>query len=209
MKVIQKFFIFSFLTVIFVVGIFFMLNINIQIPLYKVANKYSKPDVKWKKILYGKYQTEYENWFSENVSFRSFGLKGMNQILYAFDSLSDIDRGKSNVLFYKDWTKRFFINEEFDNFIGKKGNLDKYIEYIEYIDTIIRRYAFQYTYIFGNFDFILALRAFGCICENEQNRSNQNTGKYIYFYYEGYSSYAPTYGGVLRTLLYIRYKGCG
>ncbi|AMD95129.1 hypothetical protein AXF11_05765 [Leptotrichia sp. oral taxon 847] len=50
MKVIQKFFIFSFLTVIFVVGIFFMLNINIQIPLYKVADKYSKPDVKWKKF---------------------------------------------------------------------------------------------------------------------------------------------------------------
>ena len=147
MKVIQKFFIFSFLTVIFVVGIFFMLNINIQIPLYKVANKYSKPDVKWKKILYGKYQTEYENWFSENVSFRSFGLKGMNQILYAFDSLSDIDRGKSNVLFYKDWTKRFFINEEFDNFIGKKGNLDKYIENIEYINKYFNSHNKKLIYL--------------------------------------------------------------
>ena len=147
MKVIQKFFIFSFLTVIFVVGIFFMLNINIKIQFYKVANKYSKPDVKWKKILYGKYQTEYENWFSENVSFRSFGLKGMNQILYAFDSLSDIDRGKSNVLFYKDWTKRFFINEEFDNFIGKKGNLDKYIENIEYINKYFNSHNKKLIYL--------------------------------------------------------------
>ena len=133
MQVIKKMFIVFCFGILVFTMILFLLKINPQTPLSGVFIPNEKPKLEKKASLSGKYQSQYEKWFSDNFPFRSYIVKAYDQILYSFKSeFNGIQRGKSKDLHGTIWLDGYLIND-FD-----KNMVDEYLNNINFIDQYLK-----------------------------------------------------------------------
>ena len=133
MQIIKKVFIGSCFGILILIMVLFLLKINPQTPLSGVFIPNEKPKIKKQEILSGKYQSQYDKWFSDNFPFRSYIVKAYDQILYSFKSeFNGIQKGKNKDLHGTMWINGYLINE-FD-----KNTVDEYLNNIKFIDQYLK-----------------------------------------------------------------------
>ena len=127
MQMIKKIFISFCLGILVLIMLSFLLKLNPQTKLAGVFIPNEKPKLEKKAILSGKYQFEYDKWFSDNFPFRSYIVKAYDQILYSFKSeFNGIQKGKNKDLHGTMWINGYLINE-FD-----KNMVDEYLNNISF-----------------------------------------------------------------------------
>lgn len=100
----------------------YILDISPQCALAGVTIQNEKPERNVGDVMSGKYQTQYANWFGDNFPFRSYLVRGYNQVGFAIGSeVNGVKRGKEGNLFGKTFTTESLM-----------GNLD---------DTLIENYV--------------------------------------------------------------------
>jgi hypothetical protein len=120
----------------------FLLNINIQTKLNGVIIKNDKPKIKFKEILLGNYQSNYDKWFSDEVPFRSYMIKVYDQIVYSLGGeVNEIYRGKNGDLHGLFWLDNYLINKMDSQVLGE------YFSNIEYINKELNRRGKKLFYI--------------------------------------------------------------
>ena len=159
-KTIRKFFIFIFGTMIGIITILFIFKINLQTKIIGNTEHIEKPEINFNNILSGKYQQKYDNYFKDTFPIRTFLIKGMNQILYNFGTLNNIEKGQSNSLYLETWTRRYLMYD-----LGKKEEpiykdlqweimyeandeeIDNYLDNIKYIDNYLKSHNKRLIYL--------------------------------------------------------------
>lgn len=133
MQMIKKIFISFCLGILILIMLLFLLKLNPQTKLSGVFIPNEKPKLEKKDILSGKYQSQYDKWFSDNFPFRSYIVKAYDQILYSFKSeFNGIQKGKNKDLHGTMWINGYLINE-FD-----KNMVDEYLNNISFINQYLK-----------------------------------------------------------------------
>lgn len=133
MQMIKKIFISFCLGILVLIMLSFLLKLNPQTKLAGVFIPNEKPKLEKKAILSGKYQLEYDKWFSDNFPFRSYIVKAYDQILYSFKSeFNGIQKGKNKDLHGTMWIDGYLINE-YD-----KTVVDEYLNNIDFINQYLK-----------------------------------------------------------------------
>ena len=133
MQMIKKIFISFCLGILVLIMLSFLLKLNPQTKLAGVFIPNEKPKLEKKAILSGKYQFEYDKWFSDNFPFRSYIVKAYDQILYSFKSeFNGIQKGKNKDLHGTMWIDGYLINEY------NKTVVDEYLNNIDFINQYLK-----------------------------------------------------------------------
>ena len=133
MQMMKKIFISFCLGILVLIMLSFLLKLNPQTKLAGVFIPNEKPKLEKKAILSGKYQFEYDKWFSDNFPFRSYIVKAYDQILYSFKSeFNGIQKGKNKDLHGTMWIDGYLINE-YD-----KTVVDEYLNNIDFINQYLK-----------------------------------------------------------------------
>ncbi|MGL5439567.1 MAG: alginate O-acetyltransferase AlgX-related protein [Filifactoraceae bacterium] len=140
MKVIKVIFCSLCLGIGVIILSFISFNYNPQTTLSGVVISKEKPNVSVKTIMEGNYQQQYGDWFGENFPFRSFLVKGYNQILFQTKSMvNDIQPGKGGNLHGAMWLKGY-VDYEIDIAVLKQYREDIALIYDYLSDKGVRMF---------------------------------------------------------------------
>lgn len=127
------------------VSILFLLNINIQTSLSGVTVNADKPALNINNIMSGKYQSDFERYFTQNFPLRSYFVKGYNQIKYYLgDEVNNLCVGKDGEL---------YISTMLDSLVYYKiddNTLNEYKSSLEAVKAALDRKNTKFLYVISS-----------------------------------------------------------
>ncbi len=141
-KVKEYFFLILVLGICCINFFLFLINVIPKTILYGTYESAAKPTPSISTVMSGAYQSEYQDWFSENFPFRSFFVKGYAQWMTAFKApVNGVGFGRNNQLFEEYFTKQT-ISGDMDEEI-----LKEYVSNLSMINEAISKEGKQFIYL--------------------------------------------------------------
>ncbi len=110
MKTIKITFIIICLGILISILTLFVFKINPKVFLYGVTIANEKPKIQKRALLSGKYQLDYDKWFSDNFPLRGYFVKAYDQILYQFGNpVNGVQEGKNGDLHGEMWMNSYLM----------------------------------------------------------------------------------------------------
>lgn len=131
----ESIFIFLCMGFVFVMAVCTIFRFDGKEELYGTSVKASYPEISMEEIWKGKYQSQWDEWYKDNLPFHTFFVKLNNQILYSMGAnINDIIVGKDGWLYSEEYVNNYYSNIsdsdkiKYSEYILKIGQLKEKLE---------------------------------------------------------------------------------